>query len=731
MAKKKHRPNGPGRGPGAEASAAAPPAAAGEPEGRGEGQPGAAPKDIGEAELALALRALRWLSSQPRTAVGEVHEALLDAARPLIMMRAAKYEEDAKANKMAELASGGYAAVRAGGPGGLKAPNKRPHSAMAAPDGAGSDEDAPEGQELGGVARVLRELAREADLLASKACKPLRAALHPLVEAHLQEEKASPAFRVTCMLGQRSRWPQALRLLAEMRGLDAGRRPKLGAYQRWVRELGVAEGDPEELAVLDAIMRVAAGLPPSVAPLPAKGSLARSPPWQAVQRPCAAAAAPSTAASTSAAPAAAGNAGGDSKEEAEEEAKPVSTASRIFGLIATRRSEAAARVGASLAGWSVLAHEAAHDRKPPNHFDLDIYTCARDTLPLSSPPPSPVARHDVPGVDGAFVLSDVLSARECETLREVSEAIGYRPDVPLSSALDERAQNVVIMASEEQNDVIFSRVRGSLPQELGGDRLIGLNRRWRLYRYAEGNLYRKHLDGSWPSSGTRSGPGGRQEYVYDARGGCRSRLTFIVYLNDNFEGGETTFFVPRPSSEGQLEARPVQPLVGCATVFPHGDTGVPLLHEGSSVSRGQKYLLRTDVVYVAASSGVEAQEAARLRGLARQLGGLGGKDLTEAREELFQKEPEARKPGQTRRVIKRGLKGKERGEGAPATRDFRESKKPGSKRTSKRNKGKQKEAPTGSMAPGKKSTRRKDARAAAKLKMVGRLKTGKKAAAAA
>lgn len=228
----------------------------------------------------------------------------------------------------------------------------------------------------------------------------------------------------------------------------------------------------------------------------------------------------------------------------------------------------------------------------------------------------------MPGVPGAFALTRLLSAAECANLRSVSEAIGYRPDVPLSSAVDERAQNVVLMASEEQNDALFQRCQACLPQELQGSKLCGLNRRWRLYRYNAGNLYRKHLDGAWPASGVRTGADGRKEYVYDAHGGAaRSRLTFIVYLNDDFEGGATTFFVPKPGDEGVLESRPVKPNVGCATVFQHGDTGIPLLHEGSSVLKGAKYLLRTDVLYRLPETSEAAKQAKRKRGLVRQLGG--------------------------------------------------------------------------------------------------------------
>ena len=43
-----------------------------------------------------------------------------------------------------------------------------------------------------------------------------------------------------------SRLPSRPGLLGELRQQPSEKRPKLGAYQRWVRELDVAEGDPQE-----------------------------------------------------------------------------------------------------------------------------------------------------------------------------------------------------------------------------------------------------------------------------------------------------------------------------------------------------------------------------------------------------------------------------------------------------------------------------------------------------
>jgi len=71
-----------------------------------------------------------------------------------------------------------------------------------------------------------------------------------------------------------------------------------------------------------------------------------------------------------------------------------------------------------------------------------------------------------------------------------------------------------------------------------------------------------------------------------------SFLTFMVYLNDGFEGGSTDF--------GWESVQPVQ---GRALVFPHR-----LRHRGAVVGAGVKYVLRTDVLYASGDAAGGSQE---------------------------------------------------------------------------------------------------------------------------
>jgi hypothetical protein len=60
-----------------------------------------------------------------------------------------------------------------------------------------------------------------------------------------------------------------------------------------------------------------------------------------------------------------------------------------------------------------------------------------------------------------------------------------------------------------------------------------------------------------------------------------SLLTFMIYLNEGYAGGETRF------DDAKVAGR-----TGMALVFHHG-----LVHEGAEVTEGKKYALRSDVMY--------------------------------------------------------------------------------------------------------------------------------------
>jgi len=86
----------------------------------------------------------------------------------------------------------------------------------------------------------------------------------------------------------------------------------------------------------------------------------------------------------------------------------------------------------------------------------------------------------VPRIPGAFVLTNVLSPHDCRSIRDMAETMGFELDVPIGGETDERAKGCVWVASEQLHDQIFLRCVDALPQEIDGNTLAGINRRFRI-----------------------------------------------------------------------------------------------------------------------------------------------------------------------------------------------------------------------------------------------------------
>lgn len=147
---------------------------------------------------------------------------------------------------------------------------------------------------------------------------------------------------------------------------------------------------------------------------------------------------------------------------------------------------------------------------------------------------------------------------------EVAPIVGRdgRPEVDLKTRNNTR----VMWDDEDEANALLARVAHAVPERLLDRRLAGANPRLRLYRYGPGEKHGAHWD-----------------TVVELPGGVQSLLTLVFYLNDDFEGGATDF--------PEL-GRVIVPRRGRALLFQHR-----ILHEATSVLRGEKLVLRTDVLY--------------------------------------------------------------------------------------------------------------------------------------
>lgn len=168
-----------------------------------------------------------------------------------------------------------------------------------------------------------------------------------------------------------------------------------------------------------------------------------------------------------------------------------------------------------------------------------------------------------------FTVEDFFTAEECAAQIATSEAIGFA-DAPITTSFgpqmrpDVRNNSRVMVDDVQQAASLWERATQYVQPWDANWHPIGLNERLRYYRYEIGQQFNWHYDG-----------------CYERANGERSWLTFLVYLHDGFEGGQTSF-----------DRIDVEPKAGMALFFIH-----QIKHKGQPVTVGCKYVLRTDVMY--------------------------------------------------------------------------------------------------------------------------------------
>jgi len=102
----------------------------------------------------------------------------------------------------------------------------------------------------------------------------------------------------------------------------------------------------------------------------------------------------------------------------------------------------------------------------------------------------------------------------------------------------------------------------------------------RVYKYSPSQYFGPHYDDS----------------VHDVITGAKSEWTLLIYLTgveDGVEGGETLFY-----REERGKAREViRPTLKRGTILLHRHGQECMLHEGSPVQKGTKYVLRSDLMF--------------------------------------------------------------------------------------------------------------------------------------
>lgn len=168
--------------------------------------------------------------------------------------------------------------------------------------------------------------------------------------------------------------------------------------------------------------------------------------------------------------------------------------------------------------------------------------------------------------DKIITIDDFIPRDACKEYIDLSENIGYETakKEPGSGGQIIRNHNRAIHKSERLAEMLWEKAKLFAPERIGNSLAMGLNEMFRFYKYEPGQDYKVHTDLSYIRNSTEA-----------------SYFTFVLYLNDDFEGGETVF--------SELSVKPKQ---GSALIFLHS-----VLHSGQATTKGTKYVLRTDVMY--------------------------------------------------------------------------------------------------------------------------------------
>ncbi len=179
-------------------------------------------------------------------------------------------------------------------------------------------------------------------------------------------------------------------------------------------------------------------------------------------------------------------------------------------------------------------------------------------------------------IKGAFGIDfcDELIAQKKATFKKA------KTHYPTSYRNNERQ----LLESNSLSTQLFEEIRNYIPEKIkiegiskresGTWKLFGINARMRICRYLPNQYFNKHLDGVHYDSEVK-----------------QSKLTFMIYLNgsEDFDGGRTLFF---NSKEDDSVIANYVPEKGDLMIFDHN-----LWHSGELVLNGEKYILRSDIVY--------------------------------------------------------------------------------------------------------------------------------------
>lgn len=213
-----------------------------------------------------------------------------------------------------------------------------------------------------------------------------------------------------------------------------------------------------------------------------------------------------------------------------------------------------------------------------------------------------IKRVDIDTVPGAFQLLNVFTKEECVNIIKQTEELGYLEDAAVSLPRSVRHNySLTWVADDLTHDIIWNRCKDFIFDNKNifrGKKSLGINKRFRFYKYAKGDFFKLHTDGSWPGSSVEN-----KRLITDFYKDRYSQMTFLIFLSEDFEGGATQFLVdkndPQKPSRDTENANlvSIKTPIGGVLCFPHGFHPMHCLHKSQEIVSWIKYIIRSDVLF--------------------------------------------------------------------------------------------------------------------------------------
>lgn len=175
-------------------------------------------------------------------------------------------------------------------------------------------------------------------------------------------------------------------------------------------------------------------------------------------------------------------------------------------------------------------------------------------------------------------INNVLSDAECDNLINITENLKYKEASLFTINGKEyfdyytrKSQRCIIDNFDFANKLL-QRITNYIPHIYRGKQFHSINERLRFLKYETDDNFNRHSDACYS----------------DESNNISSMITILIYLNENYEGANTTFFTNSNDNKGFS----LVPKIGMVCLMDQD-----IQHEVPPLLNGIKYALRTELMY--------------------------------------------------------------------------------------------------------------------------------------